>query len=175
VGWDEHVLRVRAVEKWIEVRAELLLPAAAGRAGPAGRRVRGHDSLPGSDVDAAELVPEWAGQLAEQDRVAPVECLRIGAVGQSDLDLDDDVAPLGLRLGDVFQPEVAGPVEEERPHGVKTTLSASPLVYASNPSAKRSSGRMVVGSGARSGRRLTAARRWRGVPDRQPTTWSSRR
>ena len=49
------------------------------------RRVRGDDPPARLDVDAAELVPERARQLAEQDRVPAPKGLQVGAVGQGDL------------------------------------------------------------------------------------------
>ena len=58
--------------------------------------------------------------------MTPVERLRVGAVGERDLDLDEHVAGPRLGPGDVLEPDVAGPVEDQRPHGVKTTFSASP-------------------------------------------------
>jgi hypothetical protein len=115
---DEHILRIGAVQEWIEVGAELLLPTAAGRAVAARGRVRRRDTTAGGDVHAAELVAEAAGQLAEQDGMAALKRLRVGPVCQRELDLDDDVARLRLRFGDLLEPEVAWPVEEERPHGV---------------------------------------------------------
>ena len=87
---DEDVLRIGAVQERVEVRAELLLTASAGRAGAARRRVCGHDAPPACHVDAAELVPEAARELAEQNRMASGERLRVGSVGQGDLHLDDD-------------------------------------------------------------------------------------
>ena len=71
-------------------------------------------------------MPERARQLTQQHGVAAPECLQVGAVGERDLDLHEHVAGAGLGGGDVLQPEVAGPVEAERPHGVKTTFSARP-------------------------------------------------
>ena len=111
----EHVLGVGAVQ-------ELERPATL----VACSRVRGDDPLAGRDVDAAELVPERARQVAEQDGVPAAEGLQVGAVGEGDLDLDEHVAGAGLRLRHVFEPEIPGAVEPERPHGVKTTLSARP-------------------------------------------------
>jgi hypothetical protein len=115
---DKHVLRVGTVQEGIEVGAELLLPAAAGRALAARSRVRSHDPAAGGDIHTAELVPERAGQLAEEDGMAALKRLRVGPVGQRDLDLDDDVARLRFRLGGLLEPKVAWPVEEERSHGV---------------------------------------------------------
>ena len=54
------------------------------------------------------------------------ECLQVGAVREGDLDLDEHVAGPGLRLWHVLEPEIARPVEAQRSHGVKTTLSARP-------------------------------------------------
>ena len=59
--------------------------------------------------------------------MAALERFRVGAVGERDLDLDEHVAGAGLRIGNVLEPQVARPVEDERLHGVKTTFSASPL------------------------------------------------
>ncbi len=57
--------------------------------------------------------------------MAAAEGLRVGAVRERDLDLDEDVARPGLRLGHLFEAQVARPVEEECLHGRKTTFSAS--------------------------------------------------
>ena len=111
----EHVLGVGAVQE-LERLAALV---ARGRVG-------GDDALAGRDVEAAELVPERARQLAEQHGMPAAEGLQVGAVGEGDLDLDEHVAGAGLRLRHVFEPEIARPVEAQRPHGVKTTLSARP-------------------------------------------------
>ena len=51
--------------------------------------------------------------------------LEVGAVGQRDLDLEENVSVAGDRLGDVLEAEVAGAVEAQCPHGAKTTLRAS--------------------------------------------------
>ena len=58
--------------------------------------------------------------------MAAAERLQVGAVGERDLDLDEHVARAGLGARHVLQPQVAGPVEAQRLHGVKTTLSARP-------------------------------------------------
>ena len=58
--------------------------------------------------------------------MAAPERLQVGAVGERDLDLDEHVAGAGLRVRHVLEPEIARAVEAERPHGVKTTLSARP-------------------------------------------------
>ena len=57
--------------------------------------------------------------------MAAAERLRVGAVGERDLDLDEHVARARLGAWDLLDPQVAGAVVEERPHGVKTTLTAS--------------------------------------------------
>ena len=122
---NEEVLGVGAVQQ-LEVAAALVDP----------RRVRGHDAPLRLDVDPAELVPERARQLAEQHGVAAAERLQVGAVGERDLDPDEHVAGAGLGPRHLLQPQVAGAVEEQSPHGVKTTLSARPERYSSTPSAK---------------------------------------
>ena len=58
--------------------------------------------------------------------MAAPERLQVGAVGERDLDLDEHVARPRLRVRHVLEPQVAGAVEAERPHGVNTTLSAPP-------------------------------------------------
>ena len=113
----EQELGIRAVEQREEVLTERLLPSFAGLARPAGGRVGGDDPSPGGDVDAAELVPEGARRRPEQHRMPASEGLEVGAVGERDLDLDEHV-PLGLRLRPrhLLEPQVAGPVKDERPH-----------------------------------------------------------
>jgi hypothetical protein len=49
------------------------------------------------DVDPAELVPERAWDLGEEERMAAVEGLGVGAVREGDLDLDENLAGAGLR------------------------------------------------------------------------------
>ena len=122
---DEEKLRVRAVQERQEVLAERLLPPAAGRAAAARCGVRGDDPPAGGHVDPADLVPEGARQLAEEDRVAAPVRLEVGAVGQRDLDLEEDLAVAGHRVRDVLEPEVARAVQDQRPHVVKTTFVAS--------------------------------------------------
>ena len=58
--------------------------------------------------------------------MAAAESLQVGAVGERDLDLHEHVAGAGLGTRHLLQPQVAGAVEEERSHGVKTTFSARP-------------------------------------------------
>ena len=55
------------------------------------------------------------------------ERLQVGAVGEGDLDLDENVAWAGARIGHFLDADVPGAVEDQRPHGVKTILSTSPL------------------------------------------------
>ena len=100
---------------------------------------------------------------------APIR-LQVGAVGERHLDLDEHVAG-GLWLGPwhVLDAEVAGAVEDERPHGTKTTLSASPFRNSASPSSKRSSGSTVGAGRSSSGRSCTAAAMEAGVADREPT------
>ena len=57
--------------------------------------------------------------------MAAAERLRVGAVGERDLDLDEHVARARLRPRHVLDPQVAGAVVAQRPHGVKTTFTAS--------------------------------------------------
>ena len=57
--------------------------------------------------------------------MAAAEGLRVRPVGERDLDLDEHVARARLRLRHVLDPQVAGAVEAEGPHGVKTTFTAS--------------------------------------------------
>ena len=47
-------------------------------------------------------------------------------IARRNLDLDEDVARAGHRVRDGLDPQVAGPVEDQCPHGVKTTFRASP-------------------------------------------------
>jgi hypothetical protein len=70
-------------------------------------------------------VAERRGRIAEQQRMAAEIGLAVGPVGERDLDLDEDVAGAGRRLGHVLDAEISGPVPAQRPHGVKTTLNAS--------------------------------------------------
>ena len=90
--------------------------------------------------------PNGLGGGAEQHRVPPSVGLEVGAVGERHLDLEEHLALAGHGIGNVLESQVAGPVEPQRPHGVKTTFSASRRRKSSSPSAKRSSGR-TVGSG----------------------------
>ena len=58
--------------------------------------------------------------------MAAPEGLQVGAVGQRDLDAHEHVARAGLWARHLLEPQVARPVEAQRSHGVKTTLSARP-------------------------------------------------
>ena len=114
---DEQELRVGPVEQWEQPVAERLLTARAGRTVAARRRVCGHDAASGRDVDPAELVPEPAGRWIEQDRVTSPERLRVGAVGERHLDLDENVARIDqLGPGDVLHAHVSRAVEDQCPH-----------------------------------------------------------
>jgi hypothetical protein len=118
----EQVLRVGTVEERLEVLAELFLAAPAGCALTARCGVRCQHPPPGGDVHPAELVPERTRKLAEEDRVPAPEGLRVRAVCERDLDLDEDVPRAGLRPRDILETQVPGPVEEECLHGRKTTF-----------------------------------------------------
>ena len=85
---DEQQLGVGAVQEREEVLAERLLPARAGGARAARRRVGGDDAASGRDVDPADLVPERARRRAEQHGVPAAVRLEVGAVGERDLDLE---------------------------------------------------------------------------------------
>ena len=122
----EQELRVRAVQQREQALAQGLVAAPARRALPARRRVGRDHATPGRRVHPAELVTERARRRAEQHRVSPVVRLRVGAVGERDLDLDEHVAGPRLGPGDVLEPDVARPVEDQCLHGVKTTFRASP-------------------------------------------------
>ena len=52
-------------------------------------------------------------------------CLEIGAVGQRDLDLKQDVAVVRNRVRDLLEAKVARGMEDQCPHAVKTTFAAS--------------------------------------------------
>src|SRR4029079_2667850 len=123
----------------------------------------------------ADLVSEGARQLAEENRVAAPVRLEVGAVGQRDLDLEEDLTVAGHRIRDVLEPEVARAVQDQRPHVVKTTFVASRRRYSSSPSAKRSSGSTVGSGRSRSCSSATASGMYGGAADRAPRTVSSRR
>ncbi len=53
------------------------------------------------------------------------EGLCVGAIRERDLDLNEDVARPRLGPRHFLDPQVAGAVVEQRPHGVKTTFTAS--------------------------------------------------
>ena len=57
--------------------------------------------------------------------MAAPERFRVRAVGERHLDPDEHVAGARLRLRDFLEAQVPRPVVEERPHGVKTTFTAS--------------------------------------------------
>ena len=171
----EQELRVGAVQKREEVLAERLLPALAGCAGAARRRVCGDDASPRRHVDPAHLVPERAGRRVEQDRMTATVGLHVGSVRERYLDLEEDVALAGNRVGHLVEPQVAGCMQAERPHGVKTTFRASRRRKSSSPSAKRSSGRSVGSGTSRSSRSATASDMYGGAAERVPRIVSSRR
>src|SRR5262249_30183784 len=114
-GGHEEDLRVGAVEQR-EQRLALRLLAASTRRTLATRRGVGGDDPPARrSVDAAELVPERARRRAKEHRVPSAKRLRIGAVGERDLDLDEHVAGAWPRLGNVLEPHVPRPVKDQRP------------------------------------------------------------
>jgi hypothetical protein len=122
----EQVLGIGAVEERLQVLAELLLAALAGGARSARRRVRRDDSPPCGDVHPAELVPERARKLPEENGMAAAESLCVGAV-VSATSIWTRTSPGLARASGLFEAQIAGPVEEECLHGRKTTFSASRL------------------------------------------------
>jgi hypothetical protein len=92
----EQILGVGAVQHREEALAERLVAASARSTRAARGGVRSEDAATGRDVDAAELVPEGARKLAEEDGMPPPEGLGVGSVGERDLDLDEDIARSGL-------------------------------------------------------------------------------
>src|SRR5207248_9725668 len=103
-----------------------LVPARARLARPARNRVDRDDATPALDLDPAQLVAERRRRLAEQERMAAAERLQVGAVGECDLDAHEHLARCRNGVVDLLDPYVARPVPAQGPHGVKTTLSASP-------------------------------------------------
>ncbi len=173
---DEDDLGVGAVEEREEVLAERLLPACAGSARAARSRVGGDDPVSGRGVDPAELVPERARRRPEQHGMPSPKGLQVGTVGQRHLDLDEYVAvlpSLGARNG--LDPDVAGAVKPQRPHGVKTTFSASRRRKSFRPSEKRSRGRTTGSGSSRKGRSAAASVISCGAAERTPTRVSSPR
>ena len=114
--------------------------------------------------------------------MAAAERLQVGAVGERHLDLDEHVA-LVRRLGPrhVLEPQVAGAVEDERPHaGFAVTEPAppsrpTPPETAASASSKRSSGNTVGAGRSSVGRSATACSMCADVDERDPITVSSRR
>jgi hypothetical protein len=153
----EEQLGIRAVQQRKEVLAQRLLTAAARGASTARGRVGCDDPPACRDVDPADLVPERARQRAEQHRMPAAVRLEVGPVGQRDLDLQQDVSFSGNRVRDVLEPEVAGAVQDQRPHETKTTFAASRRRYSSRPSANRASGSTVGSETSRSWRSATAS------------------
>ena len=88
---DEQ-LRVGAVEERQQVVAQGLVAAEARSALAARPRVRRDHAPAGGDLDPAELVPEPRRHLGEQHGMSLPVRLQVGAVGERDLDLDENVA-----------------------------------------------------------------------------------
>ena len=172
---DDEQLPIGAVQQRQQVVAEGCAATGALRARSTRSGVRSDDTLSGCDVDAGELVSERRRRLGEQQRVAAAERLQVGAVGERDLDLHEDVARAGLRVGHLLDAQVARRVEPRRPHGRKTTFSASRRRNRSSPSANRASGSTVGSGTSSSGRSAAASSIAPGVAERAPTTVSSRR
>ncbi len=174
-GRDDEQLCIGAVQERQQVLALRLLAARTGSARAARRRVGCDDTPAGGDLGPAELVPEERGQLREQQGVSATERLEIGAVGERNVDLDEDVARAGPWIGHVLDAQVARPVEARCPHGTNTTFSASRRRNRSTPSTKRASGRTTGSGTSSSGSSAAATRMPSGVAERDPTTVSSRR
>ncbi len=172
---DEKQLGVGAVQEREEVLAERLLSARAGGARAARRGVGGDHAAAGRDVDPADLVAERARGRAEQHRMPSAVRLQVGAVRERDLDLQEHVRVRPRWFRDVLEAEIPGPVEPQRPHGVKTTFSASRRRNSSSPSANRSSGKTTGSWTSRSWSSASASRMYAGVADRAPATVSSHR
>ena len=130
----EQLLGVGTVEKREEVGAERFDAPPAGAALPAGSGVGAGHALadvewraaPGAHDRAGVLVAERRGRRAEQDGVAAPVGLGVGAAGERGLHADHDVARAGPRRRPLLDADVAGGVEDRRPHGRNTTFNAWP-------------------------------------------------
>ena len=76
--------------------------------------------------DPAELVPESCRRLHGENRVPATECLQVGAVGESQLHLDEHVARSWLGPRNLLDAQVAGRVQARGLHGVNATFSDAP-------------------------------------------------
>ena len=112
---DQEELGVGPVQERLQVLAQLLLAAPAGRTRAARCGVRSDDA-PSRGVDSAKLVPEQARRLGQEQRMAASKRLRVRAVGERDLDPDDDITRPGHGVGNLLEPEVAGRVKPQRAH-----------------------------------------------------------
>src|SRR3989441_4380893 len=121
--------------------------AETQRARTTGRGVGRHHAIPFAEIahagahgghGAGELVAEDGGQAGDHDRMPAPERLHVGAAGERGVDLDDDLA--GSRRGprQILVAEIAGAVEDDGPHGVTYTLTASRRRMRSTPSPRRS-------------------------------------
>ena len=128
----EQLLR-EAAEHVEQVLAQALAPARALAADAARRRVaaehdvagrHGAHVLPHGFDRARELVAEPA-RVRRDRRVPALDGLDVGAAGGGGADPQHDLAAAGDRVGDVLDPEIAGPVQDRRPHGVTITLMPS--------------------------------------------------
>ena len=115
--------------------ADLRPTGPAWRAPPARDRVGHQHALAGVPARPGRLVSERA-RIRWQHRMAALEHLDVRAARRRGVHANDDLA---LRVGHVLYPQVTGSVQQRRPHGTTTALSASPLrvISSARPTSSR--------------------------------------
>ena len=145
---QQDELAVGAVDEQ-EILAEIRAPGATRRTGRAWRRVRRDHAIAFAEAGdaradrrdrAGELVPEDRRNLRDHHGVTAAQGLHVGAARQRGIDAHDQLARCRHRHRQVLPAQIAGAVEDHRPHGVTYTFSASRRRIKSTPLARLASG-----------------------------------
>src|SRR5215469_1098641 len=157
VGRDEargqrDVLAVGAVDEE-EIFAKVFALHPAEAAGAARGGVRRHHAVPFPERRhatpdarhrARELVAEHRGHVRDHDGMAAPQHLDVGSAGERGLHAHDQLARRRLRHGNVLEAQIAGTVEDLRPHGRMYTFTASRRCISSTPRASSARGNRWV-------------------------------
>ena len=195
----EDELGVGAVEQREEVLAQRLLPAPAGRAAPQGAELAATTRRPVATSTPQNSCPNGLGGGPSSTGCPRRNAFR-SVPSVSATSTWTSTSPVGLRLRPrhLLEPQVAGAVEDERPHrerraavrgfslspgrpaqGTNTTFSTDPSRNSASPSSNRSSGSdgraPAASSSGRSADRLPPCEPASPTASRSPSARAGRR
>src|SRR5215831_8579340 len=151
-GRQGDVLAVGPVDKE-QVLAEVLTMHPTEAADAARSGVRRHHAVPFPKVGhaatdtghrAGELMAEHRRNVRDHHRMTSPQHLHVGAAGERGLHPHDQLTDGRRRHGKLLQTQIAGTVEDLRPHGRMYTLTASRRCISSTPRASSARGRRWV-------------------------------